>query len=272
MATAGSETRGPLAGIRVLDFSTLLPGPLATLLLAEAGAEVVKIERPDGEDMRRFQPLWGDGKRQLRPAQPRQEKRGGRPEGRPRARPHSRVGQDRRRGGGAVPPRRHGPVRARLCGLSRRQCAHRLLRHHRLRPERPALGPRRPRPQLHRRCRPAGAVVGAAGPPRGAAGADRRHRRRGLPGGDEYPAGAAPARGERARARSSTSAWRKACSPSCSGRSAPDLPPANGPATAPTCSPAARRATGCTRRATARWRRSRPSSSGSGCHFGRHRA
>jgi alpha-methylacyl-CoA racemase len=51
--------QGPLAGIRVLDFSTLLPGPLATLMLAEAGAEVIKIERPDGEDLRRFQPLWG---------------------------------------------------------------------------------------------------------------------------------------------------------------------------------------------------------------------
>jgi alpha-methylacyl-CoA racemase len=51
---------GPLAGTRVLDFSTLLPGPLATLMLAEAGAEVIKIERPDGEDMRRFQPLWGE--------------------------------------------------------------------------------------------------------------------------------------------------------------------------------------------------------------------
>ena len=36
----------PLEGIFVLDFSTLLPGPLATLLLAEAGAEVVKVERP----------------------------------------------------------------------------------------------------------------------------------------------------------------------------------------------------------------------------------
>jgi alpha-methylacyl-CoA racemase len=59
MATAEGGARGPLAGIRVLDFSTLLPGPLATLLLAEAGAEVVKIERPDGEDMRCFQPLWG---------------------------------------------------------------------------------------------------------------------------------------------------------------------------------------------------------------------
>ena len=30
----------PLSGLKVLDFSTLLPGPLATLILAEAGAEV----------------------------------------------------------------------------------------------------------------------------------------------------------------------------------------------------------------------------------------
>jgi crotonobetainyl-CoA:carnitine CoA-transferase CaiB-like acyl-CoA transferase len=50
----------PLEGLLVLDFSTLLPGPLATLLLAEAGAEVVKIERPDGGDeMRRYPPAWG---------------------------------------------------------------------------------------------------------------------------------------------------------------------------------------------------------------------
>jgi len=48
----------PLSGIVVLDFTTLLPGPLATLLLAEAGAEVIKIERPGGEDMRRYQPRF----------------------------------------------------------------------------------------------------------------------------------------------------------------------------------------------------------------------
>ncbi len=48
----------PLQGILVLDFSTLLPGPLATLMLAEAGAEVIKIERPDGEEMRQFPPIW----------------------------------------------------------------------------------------------------------------------------------------------------------------------------------------------------------------------
>lgn len=45
-----------LSDILVLDFTTLLPGPLATLMLAEAGAEVIKVERPDGEDMRKFSP------------------------------------------------------------------------------------------------------------------------------------------------------------------------------------------------------------------------
>jgi crotonobetainyl-CoA:carnitine CoA-transferase CaiB-like acyl-CoA transferase len=40
----------PLAGLRVLDFTTLLPGPLATLMLADAGASVVKVERRDGGD------------------------------------------------------------------------------------------------------------------------------------------------------------------------------------------------------------------------------
>src|SRR5258708_36728692 len=47
----------PLAGVRVLDFTTLLPGPLATLMLAEAGAEVIKVERPGGEDMRTMPPV-----------------------------------------------------------------------------------------------------------------------------------------------------------------------------------------------------------------------
>ena len=43
----------PLAGITVVDLSTLLPGPLATLMLAEAGARVIKVERPpEGDEMR----------------------------------------------------------------------------------------------------------------------------------------------------------------------------------------------------------------------------
>ena len=51
----------PLEGVLVADFTTLLPGPLATLMLAEAGAEVVKIERPGGEDVRRFKPFAAAG-------------------------------------------------------------------------------------------------------------------------------------------------------------------------------------------------------------------
>lgn len=51
---------GALEGIKVLDFSTLLPGPMASLFLADAGAEVIKIERPVvGEDMRDYAPKWG---------------------------------------------------------------------------------------------------------------------------------------------------------------------------------------------------------------------
>ena len=54
------NTQQPLAGIKILDFSTLLPGPLATLILAEAGAEVIKIERPGrGDEMRSYEPKFG---------------------------------------------------------------------------------------------------------------------------------------------------------------------------------------------------------------------
>lgn len=50
-----------LDGITVLDFSTLLPGPMASLILAEAGADVIKVERPKvGDDMRHYPPKDGD--------------------------------------------------------------------------------------------------------------------------------------------------------------------------------------------------------------------
>jgi alpha-methylacyl-CoA racemase len=51
----------PLEGLLVLDFSSLLPGPMATLMLAEAGAEVIKVEPLSGDGMRAYAPKWGTG-------------------------------------------------------------------------------------------------------------------------------------------------------------------------------------------------------------------
>ncbi len=46
----------PLEGVRVLDLSRLLPGPYATLVLADLGADVVKVEDPEGGDYARWMP------------------------------------------------------------------------------------------------------------------------------------------------------------------------------------------------------------------------
>src|ERR1700754_4419043 len=52
----------PLDGILVADFSRVLAGPLATMLLGDLGADVIKVERPDGgDDTRAWGPPWRDG-------------------------------------------------------------------------------------------------------------------------------------------------------------------------------------------------------------------
>jgi alpha-methylacyl-CoA racemase len=51
----------PLKGIRVLDLTRLLPGPFCTMLLADMGADVVKVEEPGGGDYLRWTPPVVDG-------------------------------------------------------------------------------------------------------------------------------------------------------------------------------------------------------------------
>jgi crotonobetainyl-CoA:carnitine CoA-transferase CaiB-like acyl-CoA transferase len=54
--TGATRPTGPLAGLLVADFSRILAGPYATMLLADLGAEVVKVEGPRGDDTRTWQP------------------------------------------------------------------------------------------------------------------------------------------------------------------------------------------------------------------------
>src|SRR5207237_5941505 len=54
MASIWSETgRLPLAGLTVIDFGQIFQGPYATFLLAKGGADVIKVEPPGGEPLRR---------------------------------------------------------------------------------------------------------------------------------------------------------------------------------------------------------------------------
>lgn len=56
------ERKLPLQGIRVIDFSQILAGPFCTMLLADMGADVVKVEKPNGgDDTRRYGPPFIEG-------------------------------------------------------------------------------------------------------------------------------------------------------------------------------------------------------------------
>jgi crotonobetainyl-CoA:carnitine CoA-transferase CaiB-like acyl-CoA transferase len=55
------EATGPLSGVLVADFSRILAGPYATMLMADMGAEVIKVEGPRGDDTRTWMPPVRDG-------------------------------------------------------------------------------------------------------------------------------------------------------------------------------------------------------------------
>ena len=195
----------PLAGTKVVDFSALLPGPLASLILAEAGAEVVKVERPAGDELRAYEPRFGAasagfallnrGKREHR-SRPQSERRAGAPDA---------AAAIRGRADRAVPPGRDGAPRARPCGARGGQPAPDLLLDHRLRPERAQGAGRGARSQLSGRDRPAAPRRRRGRRAGGPAGPDRGHRGRQLSGRAQHPARAARARRERAAAAISTS-------------------------------------------------------------------
>ena len=60
MSVSDGEPRGPLRGLRVVDLTLMLSGPFCTMLLADLGADVVKVEPPSGDITRRAGPFRAD--------------------------------------------------------------------------------------------------------------------------------------------------------------------------------------------------------------------
>ncbi|NID10557.1 CaiB/BaiF CoA transferase family protein [Fibrivirga algicola] len=58
---SSTSVTGPLRGLRILDLTRLLPGPLGTMLMADMGAEVIKIEQPASPDYVRLFPPYSNG-------------------------------------------------------------------------------------------------------------------------------------------------------------------------------------------------------------------
>ena len=139
----------PLAGITVLDFGQIYQGPYATLLMAKAGANVIKIEPTGGEPLRRRVLATGKGDTTLPIAMLNANKRAitlnlKTERGRGAVVPDGRA---RRRAAGEFFPRHDGRARRRLRRAEGGQPAAGLCHRHRLRHHRP--GPRQPGDGLH---------------------------------------------------------------------------------------------------------------------------
>ncbi len=56
-----TTTSGPLTGVKVVDMTSVIMGPFATQILASSGAEVIKVESPEGDNMRHVGPMRNAG-------------------------------------------------------------------------------------------------------------------------------------------------------------------------------------------------------------------
>lgn len=61
MSELALENKGPLAGVRILDLTSVVMGPFATQILGDMGAEIIKVEPPAGDNMRWVGPMRNPG-------------------------------------------------------------------------------------------------------------------------------------------------------------------------------------------------------------------